>query len=77
MPAAEPPADEVTLIDETGRETRFRLHDAFDLDAATYYLVEAIASPDQVLLLKEASGSLETVDGDEFDRVLAALESEA
>ena len=71
----EPPR-EVTLIDEGGAERRFLVHDAFDLDQRTYYLVEASDDPAVVLLLKEASGSLESVEGDEFDRVLAMLEAE-
>jgi hypothetical protein len=70
-------ADEVTLVDEGGVERRFRLHDAFDLEDATYYLVEAVDDPDEVLLLRERLGTLESVEGAEFDRVLALLEEEA
>jgi hypothetical protein len=66
----------VTLIDETGRERRFRLHDAFDLDDVVYYLVEDVEDTTQVLLLRETTGGLETVDGDEFKRVITALEED-
>jgi uncharacterized protein DUF1292 len=66
----------VTLIDETGRERQFQLHDAFDHDGAVYYLVENIEDPSQVLLLREADGALETVEGDEFQKVIAALEQD-
>lgn len=69
-------AEEILLVDEDGAERRFLMHDAFDLDDATYYLVEAADDPDEVLLLKEVSGSLETVGGEEFERVLAQLEVE-
>jgi uncharacterized protein YrzB (UPF0473 family) len=69
-------AQEITLIDESGAERRFRLHDAFDLEDVTYYLVEAADEPDMVLLLKESSGGLETVDEEEFDRVMGELEAE-
>lgn len=69
-------ADEVVLIDEDGAERRFRLHDAFDAGGATYYLVESREDPEQVLLLKEMAGGLESVQGEEFDRVLALLEAE-
>jgi hypothetical protein len=69
-------AEEITLIDEGGAERRFLVHDAFDLDGRTYYLVEASDDPDVVLLLKEVSGSLESVEGEEFARVLAMLEAE-
>ena len=65
---------DVSLIDETGRERKFRLHDAFELDGATYYLVEGSDNPDEVLLLRESGDGLETVDQDEFERVMAALD---
>lgn len=66
----------VALIDETGAERRFLLHDAFDADGRTYYLVEAVDDPEVVLLLRDSAGSLETVDQEEFDRVIAVLEAE-
>jgi hypothetical protein len=66
----------ITLIDETGFERRFQLHDAFDVEGVPYYLVEAENDPSQVLLLREAAGGLETVDGEEFKRVIAALEDD-
>jgi hypothetical protein len=69
-------AREIVLIDEGGTERGFRLHDAFDLDERTYYLVEASDDSEVVLLLKEVSGSLESVEGDEFARVMAMLEAE-
>jgi uncharacterized protein YrzB (UPF0473 family) len=66
----------ITLIDETGLERRFRLHDAFDVQEIHYYLVENVDDPTQVLLLRETGGGLETVDGDEFKRVMTALEAD-
>jgi hypothetical protein len=65
---------QVSLIDEAGNERKFRLHDAFELKGATYYLVEGWDDPDEVLLLRETAGGLETVDRDEFERVMSALE---
>jgi Protein of unknown function (DUF1292) len=67
-------SDEVTLIDETGAERRFRMHDAFELDGVSYYLVEDTNDPDAVLLLRESPSGLETVDGDDFQKVMTALE---
>jgi hypothetical protein len=67
---------EVELVDESGVGRRFRLHDVFDFEGAAYYLVEAVDDPEQVLLLREGQGTLETVEGAEFDRVMAALESD-
>ena len=72
----QPEREEVTLIDEAGVERRFLLHDAFDADGETYYLVESAVDPEEVLLLKDAAGTLETVDQEEFDRVIALLEAE-
>ncbi len=69
-------SDEVTLVDEAGVERRFRMHDAFELEGAAYYLVEDASDPDRVLLLRESGSGLETVDGDEFKRVMAALEED-
>ena len=66
----------ITLIDEAGRERQFQLHDAFDHDGGVYYLVENVDDPEQVLLLREAAGGLETVEGEEFQRVIAALEED-
>jgi hypothetical protein len=66
----------ITLIDETGRERQFQLHDAFDHHGAVYYLVENVDDPSQVLLLREAGGALEAVEGDEFQKVIAALEED-
>lgn len=68
--------DVITLIDEAGSERRFTVHDAFDLEGAAYYLVEGVDDPTQVLLLKESEDGLETVDGDEFVRVISALEQD-
>ena len=66
----------VTLIDESGAERHFYLHDAFDADGATYYVVEAKDDPEQVMLLKETDNGLESVAGEELDRVIAILETE-
>jgi hypothetical protein len=41
-----------------------------------YYLVENVDDPEQVLLLREAAGGLETVEGEEFQSVIAALEED-
>lgn len=69
-------SQEVTLVDESGAERAFRLHDAFDSGGSVYYLVEAVDDPDMVVLLRETDGGLETVDQEEFARVIAQLEEE-
>jgi uncharacterized protein YrzB (UPF0473 family) len=66
----------VTLIDEDGKEREFALHDAFDVEGVTYYLVEDQEDPELVLVLREQEGRLATIDGDEFDRILGILENE-
>jgi hypothetical protein len=75
-PAVEDDSQEVTLIEESGAERRFRLHDAFDLEGSTYYLVEAADDPDVVLLLKQTEDGLESVEEEEFDRVISELEKD-
>jgi hypothetical protein len=69
--------EELTLIDEAGVARRFRVHDAIDVAGRTYYLVEALDDPSQVLILRESAGSLEAVGGKERDQVLAELEADA
>ncbi len=77
MPADEMEGpQEVSLIDESGKERKFRLHDAFDLEGKTYYLMESFDDPDEVLLLRESDGTLETVEQDEFERVMKALDDD-
>ncbi len=73
---ADDSTESITLIDESGAERPYRLHDAFDVGDVHYYLVEAADDPSQVLLLRESTGGLETVDGDEFKRVITALEKD-
>jgi len=68
--------DEVTLVDEAGVERRFRMHDAFELEGVSYYLVEDATNPDEVLLLRETDTGLETVGGEDFDRVMGALQED-
>jgi hypothetical protein len=70
------PPKSVTLIDESGAERRFRLHDAFELEGVTYYLVEGTDDPAEVMLLREVAGVLETVEDEEFQRVITALEAD-
>jgi len=65
----------VTLIDEAGQEREFALHDAFDVEGVTYYLVEDAEDPELVLLLREGEGRLATIDGEEFDRILSIMEN--
>jgi hypothetical protein len=67
----------LTLIDEAGEPHRFQAHDALELGGFTYYLVEALDDPDQVLVLREGAGTLEAVAGEERARVLDAFEADA
>jgi len=68
--------EEVTLVDEAGVERRFRMHDAFELEGVSYYLVEDATDPNEVLLLRETDTGLETVGGEDFDRVMGALQED-
>lgn len=68
--------NKVTLVDESGVERRFELHDAFDLDGVAYYLVEDVDDRERVMLLRESDSGLESVNGEEFSRVMQALEED-
>ena len=71
------PEEVVTFLDEEGKERRFRLHDAFELESTPYYVVESVDDPEEVLVLREASDGFEAIAGDELDRIIEALEEEA
>jgi uncharacterized protein YrzB (UPF0473 family) len=70
------PVETVVLIDEEGNELLFALHDAFDVEDVTYYLVEGVDDPELVLVLREQDGKLVSIDGDEFDRIMGMLEDD-
>jgi uncharacterized protein YrzB (UPF0473 family) len=70
------PVETVVLIDEDGNELLFALHDAFDVEDVTYYLVEGVDDPELVLVLREQDGKLISIDGDEFDRIMQMLEND-
>jgi Protein of unknown function (DUF1292) len=70
------PVETVVLIDEDGKELVFALHDAFDVEDVTYYLVEGVDDPELVLVLREQDGKLVSIDGEEFDRIMGMLEND-
>jgi len=70
------PVETVALIDEDGKELLFALHDAFDVEGVTYYLVEGVDDPELVLVLREQDGKLVSIDGEEFDRIMVMLETD-
>ena len=70
------PVETVVLIDEDGKELLFALHDAFDVEEVTYYLVEGVDDPELVLVLREQDSKLISIDGDEFDRIMQMLEND-
>ena len=76
MADEELPVETVALIDEEGRELLFALHDAFDVEDVTYYLVEGVDDPELVLVLREQDGKLISIDGEEFDRIMRMLEND-
>ncbi len=71
------PVETVVLIDEDGKELLFALHDAFDVEDVTYYLVEGVDYPELVLVLREQDGKLISIDGEEFDRIMGMLENDS
>jgi hypothetical protein len=77
MAEEELPVETVALIDEDGKELLFALHDAFDVEDVTYYLVEGVDDPELVLVLREEDGKLVSIDGEEFDRIMGMLENDS
>jgi uncharacterized protein DUF1292 len=77
MAEEELPVETVALIDEDGKELPFALHDAFDVEDVTYYLVEGVDDPELVLVLREENGKLISIDGEEFDRIMGMLETDS
>ena len=77
MPDKKQPVETVTLIDEEGREIVFALHDAFDVEGRTYYLVEGVDDPELVVVLREDEGRLVSIDIIGFNERVVATPTDA
>ena len=78
MPEIPEPNGEIQTIElvneNTGEEESYVVHDVVEIEGETYYVLQAEADEDQVLILRREGESLVTLDDDEHDRVVEQLE---
>ncbi len=78
MPEVPEPDGEVQTIElvneKTGEEESYLVHDVVEIEGETYYVLQAEADADRVLILRREGEALVTLDDDEHDRVVEQLE---
>ena len=75
IPEANGEVQTIELVNEkTGEEESYVVHDVVEIEGETYYVLQAEADEDRVLILRREGGSLVTLDDDEHDRVVEQLE---
>jgi len=77
MEEPEPDGDleTIDLVNEsTGQEETYLVHDVAEIEGQTYYVLQAEADADRVVILRREGESLVTLDEDEHERVIAQLE---
>ncbi|HEY8677657.1 MAG TPA: hypothetical protein VIN39_03375 [Candidatus Dormibacteraeota bacterium] len=75
MPDADGEIQTIELVNEkTGEEETYVVHDVVEIEGETYYVLQAEADADRVLILRREGESLVTLDEDEHDRVVEQLE---
>jgi hypothetical protein len=74
-PEADGELESIELVNETtGEEETYLVHDVAEIDGQTYYVLQAEADADRVLVLRREGESLVTLDEDEHERVVSQLE---
>jgi hypothetical protein len=75
IPEANGEVQTIELVNEkTGEEESYVVHDVVEIEGETYYVLQAEADEDRVLILRREGESLVTLDDDEHDRVVEQLE---
>jgi hypothetical protein len=75
IPDANGEIQTIELVNEkTGEEESYLVHDVVEIEGETYYVLQAEADEDQVLILRREGESLVTLDEEEHDRVVEQLE---
>jgi hypothetical protein len=78
MPEVPEPDGEVQTIElvneKTGEEESYLVHDVVEIEGETYYVLQAEADNDRVLILRRDGEALVTLDDEEHDRVVEQLE---
>ena len=76
IPEANGEIQTIELVNEkTGEEESYLVHDVVEIEGETYYVLQAEADEDQVLILRREGESLVTLDDEEHDRVVEQLEA--
>jgi hypothetical protein len=74
-PEADGELESIELVNETtGEGETYLVHDVAEIDGQTYYVLQAEADADRVLVLRREGESLVTLDEDEHERVVSQLE---
>jgi hypothetical protein len=75
IPEANGEIQTIELVNEnTGEEESYVVHDVVEIEGETYYVLQAEADEDQVLILRREGESLVTLDDEEHDRIVDQLE---
>jgi hypothetical protein len=75
IPEANGEVQTIELVNEnTGEEESYVVHDVVEIEGETYYVLQAEADEDQVLILRREGESLVTLDDEEHDRIVEQLE---
>lgn len=78
MPEVPEPDGEVQTIElvneKTGQEESYVVHDVVELEGETYYVLQAEADAERVIILRREGDALVTLDDEEHDRVVEQLE---
>jgi hypothetical protein len=75
IPEANGEIQTIELVNEkTGEEENYLVHDVVEIEGETYYVLQAEADEDRVLILRREGESLVTLDDEEHDRVVEQLE---
>ena len=75
IPEANGEVQTIELVNEkTGEEENYVVHDVVEIEGETYYVLQAEADEDRVLILRREGESLVTLDDEEHDRVVEQLE---
>ena len=75
IPEASGEVQTIELVNEkTGEEESYVVHDVVEIEGETYYVLQAEADEDRVLILRREGESLVTLDDEEHDRVVEQLE---
>ena len=75
IPEANGEVQTIELVNEkTGEEESYVVHDVVEIEGETYYVLQAEADEDRVLILRREGESLVTLDEEEHDRMVEQLE---